>query len=120
MEVLTIETFKNKIYDFHESKDWKYKGTKPAIIDFYADWCGPCHMLTPILERVAETYSGLVDVYKINTEVTPELAALFEVRGIPSLLFISMDDEPAMSSGVISEENFEKGILELFGIQKPK
>jgi len=119
MEVLTIESFKMKIYDFHESKDWKYVGTKPAIIDFFADWCGPCHMLMPTLERIAETYSGLVDIYKIDTEATPELAALFEVRGIPSLLFIPLNEEPAMSSGVISEESFEQAIEELFKIKKP-
>lgn len=119
MTVLTVEDFKTKIYDFETSKEWLYKGARPAIIDFYADWCGPCRMLGPILERVSETYKGEVDIFKIDTEATPELAALFGVRGIPSLLFIPTQGEPAMSSGVIPEESFEKAIKELFQISKP-
>lgn len=119
METLKIESFKEKVFDFEKNKDWAFKGSRPAIIDFYADWCGPCHMLAPTLERVAETYKGQVDIYKINTEESPELAALFGVRGIPSLLFIPTQGEPAMSSGVIPEESFTQAIFELFKIEKP-
>lgn len=119
MKVLTIKDFKNIIYDFEASKEWQYKGLRPAIIDFYADWCGPCRLLSPILDRVSETYEGKVDIFKIDTEATPELAALFGVRGIPSLLFIPLQGEPAMSSGVIPEESFDKAIKELFQISKP-
>lgn len=120
MEILTTQTFKNKVFDFEKHKDWKFNGARPAIIDFYADWCGPCHMLTPILENVAKTYSGVVDIYKINTESTPDLAALFGIRGIPSLLFIPLEGEPTMSSGVIPEETFDRAISEIFKINKPK
>ncbi len=119
MEVLNLETFKSKVFDFEASKEWDFKGSKPAIIDFYADWCGPCRMLTPILEEVEKKYSGLVDVYKIDTEASPELAALFGIRGIPSLLFVPIQGEPAMSSGVIPEESFQRAIQELFGIAAP-
>lgn len=118
MELLTLETFKNKIFDFEASKEWSFKGQRPAIIDFYADWCGPCRALAPILDRVAETYKGEVDIYKIDTEKQPELAALFGIRGIPSILFVPMSGEPSMSSGVIPEEGFGKAIGELFGILK--
>jgi thioredoxin 1 len=118
MEILTVESFKEKVFNFEQSKTWNFQGPRPAIIDFYADWCGPCRMLAPILEEVEKSYSGKVDVYKVNTEATPELAALFGVRGIPSLLFVPMIGEPAMSSGVIQEDGFEKAILELFNISK--
>lgn len=120
MEVLKAETFKEKVFDFEQSKEWKFKGSRPAIIDFYADWCGPCRALAPILENVAGTYSGLVDVYKIDTEVSPELAALFGIRGIPSILFVPMEGEPAMSTGVMPEDSFANAINDLFQIPAPK
>ncbi|NCN41431.1 thioredoxin fold domain-containing protein [bacterium] len=120
METLNLESFKAKVFNFESSKEWAFKGARPAILDFYADWCGPCHMLAPIFEKVSEDYQGAVDFYKINTEESPELSALFEVRGIPSLLFIPMNGEPAMSSGVMSEEGFEAAISDLFQISKPK
>lgn len=119
MEVLTVESFKQKVFNFELSKEWKFEGKKPVIVDFYADWCGPCRMLSPILERVSHQYQGIVDIYKVDTEATPELASLFGIRGIPSILFVPMKGEPAMSSGVIPEESFEKAIKDLFDIEKP-
>lgn len=118
METLNLDTFKEKIFDFEQSKEWKFKGTRPAIIDFYADWCAPCRALAPILEQVAIHYKSKVDLYKIDTEASPELAALFGIRGIPSLLFAPLEGDPAMSSGVMSEEGFEQAIFDLFQIKK--
>lgn len=89
----------------------------PVFVDFYADWCGPCRALSPVLEEISEDYKGKVNVFKVNTEETPELAALFGVRGIPALLFIPKTGEPAMSSGFTPKENLQKAIFELFGIK---
>lgn len=116
MEVLNKDTFRAKVFDFEAGTEWKFTGTKPAIVDFYADWCGPCQALAPILERVAATYAGKVDIYKVDTEATPELSALFGIRGIPSILFVPLEGEPAMSAGLMGEDGFENAIKDLFGI----
>lgn len=118
VEVLKTQTFKDKIFDFEASKEWKYKGSRPAIIDFYADWCGPCRMLAPVLERLAERYKGQVDIYKVDTEASPDLAGMFGVRSIPALLFIPVNGDPAMSAGFMPEEGFDQAIGELFSIPK--
>ncbi len=116
MEVLNKETFKNKIFDYEASPDWTFKGSRPTVIDFYADWCGPCRMLAPVLDELAAEYSGKVDIYKVNTEDSPELASMFGVRGIPAILFIPLQGEPAMSSGFMPKESFQKAFQELFNI----
>lgn len=118
MEVLSLESFKSKIFDYENNKTWSFKGERPAIVDFYADWCAPCRALSPVLEQVAQDYAGQVDIYKVDTEATPELAALFEVRGIPAILFVPKSGDPAMSSGFMPQESFEKAIEELFAIKK--
>ncbi|TWP22980.1 thioredoxin [Apibacter muscae] len=111
---LNIEDFKVKIMDYQNNPDqWKFLGNKPAIIDFYADWCGPCKMVTPILEELAAEYEGKIDVYKVDTEKEQELAAMFGIRSIPSLLFIPMDGEPQMVQGAISKKDFENIIKEI-------
>ncbi|MCM2281480.1 MAG: thioredoxin [Bdellovibrionaceae bacterium] len=118
METLNSQTFKNKVFDFDANKEWAFAGTRPAIVDFYADWCAPCRALAPVLEEVSKDYAGKIDVYKVNTETDPELAALFGVRGIPALLFIPTQGEPAMSAGFMPRDSFEKAIQDLFGIQR--
>nr|WP_282189225.1 thioredoxin domain-containing protein [Maribellus sp. YY47] len=93
--------FLEKVWDYEASpKEWKFKGDKPALIDFYADWCGPCKIAAPILEEIAKDYHGKVQVYKIDTQVERELAAVFGVSGIPAFLYIPMSGKPTMTSGI--------------------
>lgn len=115
-EVLTTESFKKKIFDFENNREWTFNGARPAIVDFYADWCGPCKMLAPILDEVSSDFAGKVDVFKVDTEASPELAALFGIRSIPSVLFVPMKGEPAMNAGFIPREGFDRAISELFGV----
>ena len=119
MEFLTMDTFKEKIFNFDENKEWKFEGDKPAIIDFYADWCGPCKMVSPILEELAKEYDGKVDIYKIDTEDQKELAASFGIRSIPSLLFIPLDGKPQMAVGANTKEWFVKAFEQVLGVEPP-
>lgn len=117
MEHLNVSTFKTKVFDFEKNKTWAYNGTRPAIIDFYADWCGPCRALAPVLEELSREYAGKLDIYKVNTETDPELAALFRVQGIPAILFVPTKGDPAMSAGFMPKESFKRAITELFHIK---
>ena len=108
---LTASKFKSDIFDYTTEKEWSYKGERPAIIDFYADWCGPCKMIAPILEELSNEYAGQVDIYKVDTEVEQELSAVFGIRSIPSLLFIPMDKQPMMQPGALPKDAF-KNVIE--------
>lgn len=100
---LTKKDFLTRVMDFEKNKtEWVYKGDKPAIVDFYADWCGPCKKVAPALEELASEYSGKVYIYKINIDKEPELAGLFGVKNIPTFLIIPMNGKPTMSSGASS------------------
>jgi thioredoxin len=98
---LTTEQFKEQVFDYTKEKEWKFKGDKPAIIDFYADWCGPCKMVAPILEELSEEYKDKIVIYKVDTEVEQELSAVFQIKSIPSMLFIPIDKEPMMQAGAL-------------------
>ena len=114
MEHLTLDSFKEKIMDFEKNKDdWKFEGKLPAIIDFYADWCQQCKAIAPILEDLKDEYDGKVDIYKIDTEDQQELAAMFGIRSIPSILFIPTEGEPQMSQGVLPKDKFKQAIDEI-------
>jgi thioredoxin 1 len=117
MENLTKETFIEKVFDYEKETEWKFKGTKPAIIDFYADWCGPCKMVAPILEKLSEEYNGKIDIYKIDTEDQYELASTFGIRSIPSILFIPVGEKPEMAQGALSKPALEQVIKELLKIE---
>ncbi len=98
---LTLETFKTKVFDFEKNQDWKFEGDKPCLIDFWAAWCGPCRMIAPVLEELSEEYKDQINIYKVNTEEEPELAAMFGIRSIPSLLFVPMNGKPQMTAGAL-------------------
>ncbi|MCW8848702.1 MAG: thioredoxin [Melioribacteraceae bacterium] len=100
-EQLTKETFLEKVFNYEQNKDWKFNGELPCLIDFYADWCGPCKMVAPVLEELSEEFEGKINVYKVDTEAQQELAAAFGIRSIPSLLFCPKDDKPQMAQGAL-------------------
>jgi len=112
MENLTKETFKEKVFDYTQNTEWSFNGQKPAVIDFYADWCQPCKTLTPIVEELSKEYED-IDFYKINTEEESELAAVFGIRSIPSLLFIPLNNQPQMAVGALPKETFIRAINEI-------
>lgn len=103
---LTKQKFLDDIFDYTTQQEWKYKGKVPAIIDFYADWCRPCQMVAPVLEELSETYSGKLNIYKVDTEVEQELAGVFQIRSIPSILFIPVDSQPMMQPGALPKSAF--------------
>lgn len=108
---LTKAAFMEKVANFEANpKEWKYLGDKPCIIDFYADWCGPCKAVAPILEELAKTYDGQIYVYKINTDEEQELAGAFGIRSIPSLLFVPMEGKPQMSVGALPKAQMVEAI----------
>jgi thioredoxin 1 len=112
---LTNESFKKDIFDYTKSQEWVYQDNVPAIIDFYADWCGPCKAVVPVLEELAKEYDGKLKIYKVDTEVEEELSAVFGIRSIPSLLFIPVNKEPMMQAGALPKhvlkEVIEKELL---------
>ena len=110
---LTKEEFLNKVMDYESNPtEWKYKGDKPAIVDFYASWCGPCKMLAPVLEELAKEYDGQIYIYKVNTETEEELSQTFGIRSIPTMLFIPMNGQPMMSQGALPKAEINKIIKE--------
>ena len=109
---LTADGFKENIFDYEKEENWIYKGALPAIIDFYADWCGPCKAVSPVLEELSEEYDGRVLIYKIDTDKEQELSMLFGIQSIPTLLFIPMEGAPMMQKGAIPKKTFQQVIEE--------
>jgi thioredoxin len=110
---LTKEKFLEEIWDYTNSpQEWKYKGDKPAIIDFYADWCGPCKIASPILEEISKEYAGKINVYKIDTDVERELASVFGISGIPAFLYIPVEGKPVMTSGIARSNDDTKKMFQ--------
>jgi thioredoxin len=120
VEFLNEESFKTKVFNFEKNKDWKFEGDKPCMIDFYADWCGPCKMVAPILDQLQEEYKGAINIYKIDTEVERNLAGMFGIQSIPSLLFVPMEGQPQMAVGALPKETFIKAISDVLGVEKPE
>lgn len=117
-ENLTKETFLKKVFNFEENKEWKFEGKRPVLIDFYADWCGPCKALAPILEQLSEEYGVKIDVYKIDTEAEQELAAAFGIRSIPSMLFCPLEGQPEMANGALPKPELERIIADVLKVTK--
>ncbi len=108
---LTKADFLAKVANYETNpEEWKYLGDKPALIDFYADWCGPCKAIAPVLEELAGEYDGEIYIYKIDTEAEQELAAVFGIRSIPSLLFVPMGEDPQMAQGAIPKPQLKEAI----------
>jgi thioredoxin 1 len=105
---LTTEDFKDKIFNYEIEKEWKYNGALPAIIDFYADWCGPCKMVAPVLDELAAEYEGKVVIYKVDTETEMELASAFGIQSIPTFLFIPVGADPMIQPGAVPKKIFKE------------
>lgn len=116
MEHLTLDTFKSKVFNFEASKEWSFAGDLPCIIDFYADWCGPCKMLSPTLEALSKEYEGKVNFYKINTDQEQELSAMFGIQSVPTLLFVPKNAEPQMAMGALPKKTLEEAIAKVLNV----
>ncbi len=107
---LTKQDFLDKVFDYETKKEWEFQGEIPALIDFYADWCGPCKMVAPVLEELSNEYDGKIKIYKVDTEAEQELAAVFGIRSIPSLLFIPKNEKPQMAQGALPKQALVEAI----------
>jgi thioredoxin len=109
-EHLTKETFQQKVFNYETSKEWKFEGELPALIDFWAPWCGPCRVVGPVIDELSNEYAGKVNFYKVNTEAEQELAAAFGIQSIPSLLFIPKSGTPKVAVGALPKPALKQAI----------
>jgi len=110
---LTVADFRQRIFDYTSQGDWVFLGSRPAIVDFYATWCGPCKRTAPILAGIAAKYKGKIDVYKVDIDKQEELARVFGITSIPALLFIPLTGQPQMSVGAMEKEDMERCVYEI-------
>jgi thioredoxin len=113
VKILTTQGFKDKVFNYSANKEWKYEGNLPAIIDFYADWCGPCRTLSPRVEEIAKQYDGKILVYKVNVDNERELAQFLGIQSIPTLLFIPVNGQPRATMGAIPKETLQKAVNDI-------
>jgi len=116
-EKLTTDEFKKKVFDFQAGETWKFEGDLPCIVDFYADWCGPCKMVSPVLDAISQEYAGKLNVYKINTDEEQDLSAAFGIQSIPSLLFVPKAGEPRMSMGALPKAQILKAMKDVMAVE---
>jgi len=114
---LTNDQFKKMIFNYETTKEWKYLGNKPAIIDFYANWCGPCKIMAPRLEEIAKEYAGKLIIYKVDTDKEKLLSANLGIQSLPTLLFIPQNGKPQAAMGAIPKESLVKAINEVLFIK---
>ncbi|MFT3740112.1 MAG: thioredoxin [Breznakibacter sp.] len=115
---LTKETFKTEVFNYETQKEWKYTGKVPAILDFYADWCGPCRMVSPLLEELQKEYDGKIQVFKVNTDNERELAATFGIQSLPTIVFIPMEGQPQAILGFRPKEDLQKMVTDVLKVQR--
>ncbi len=116
LEHLTTETFKEKVFNYELNKEWKFEGKIPVIIDFYANWCGPCKMVAPVLEELQKEYGDKIVIFKVNTEEQQELSAMFGIQSIPSILFVPLDGQPQMAMGALPKDTFRSAIADVLKV----
>jgi thioredoxin len=109
-EHLTKESFLSKVFNYEKNKEWKFEGDLPAVIDFWAPWCGPCKMVGPVIDELSKEYAGKVNFYKLNTEEEQEVAGAFGIRSIPSILFVPMKGQPKMAVGALPKEALKEAV----------
>jgi thioredoxin len=114
---LTRESFLQKVFNYEQNKEWKFEGELPCIIDFYADWCGPCKMVEPILQELAQEYRGKLNIYRVDTQAEQELAAAFGIQSIPSILFIPLNDKPQMAVGALPQKTLKEAIKDVLKVE---
>ncbi len=116
-EHLTKDTFVTKVFDYEKNTEWKFAGDAPAIIDFWAEWCGPCKMISPVLEEIAKEYNGRLNVYKVNVDEEVDVASAFGIQSIPSLLFVPMNEKPRLAVGALPKAGIVKLVKEVLKVE---
>ena len=117
VQELTKTEFLKKVANYEASPNkWVYKGDKPCIVDFYATWCGPCKAIAPILDELQEEYKDKIDFYKVDSDIENELAAAFNIRSIPTLMFVPVDAQPQVASGAMSKAQFKELFQKVFNL----
>jgi thioredoxin len=115
---LDAAAFREKVFDYEKGGDWRYLGELPALIDFYAEWCGPCKSIAPTLEALSDEFAGKVSIYKVDTDREQELAMAFGVQSVPTLVFVPKEGQPRMAVGALTKKGFEQAFAEIFGVTK--
>jgi len=116
-EHLTKDTFVTKVFDYEKNAEWKFAGSVPSIIDFWAEWCGPCKMISPVLDEIAKEYDGKLNVYKVNVDEEVDVASAFGIQSIPSLLFIPMNEQPRLAVGALPKAGIMKLVKEVLKVE---
>jgi thioredoxin 1 len=117
VESLTKDSFLQKVFNYEQNKEWKFEGKLPCIVDFYADWCGPCKMVEPILQELAQEYKDKLNIYRVDTQAQQELAAVFGIQSIPSMLFVPLNNKPQMAVGALPKNALKKVIKEVLKVE---